>query len=157
MQSQNFQVTLLFDQSPKEVFDAVNNVRGWWSEEIEGGTNKLNDVFDYHYKEAHKSRMRIIEMIPNEKVVWFVEHNYFNFTNDDTEWTGSKISFDITKKDTKTELRFTHLGLIPRLECYDVCSNAWSEYLEDSLSGLVTAGRGKPNKKEAKKKDTKKS
>ncbi len=37
----DFSTTLLVDQTPKEVFQAINNVRGWWSEEIEGSTHKL--------------------------------------------------------------------------------------------------------------------
>ena len=41
------------DQTPEEVFNAINNPRGWWSEEIEGSTDKLNDEFNYHYKDVH--------------------------------------------------------------------------------------------------------
>ncbi|MBB6501196.1 SRPBCC domain-containing protein [Pedobacter cryoconitis] len=148
MNNQNFNIVLLVDQSPVEVFSAVNNVRGWWSEEIEGGTEKLNDEFTYHYKDVHNCRMKLIEVIPAKKVVWLVLNNYFNFTQDNNEWTGTKISFEISKQGDKTQMRFTHLGLLPGFECYDVCSNAWGGYINNSLYSLITTGKGQPNPKE---------
>jgi hypothetical protein len=50
---------------------------------------------------------------------------YLNFTQDKTEWTGTDITFDISKKGDQTEVRFTHVGLVPEFECFDNCSNAW--------------------------------
>lgn len=71
--------------------------------------------------------------------------NYFSFTNDKTEWTGTKISFEISQKDNKTLLRFTHVGLVPDYECYDMCTDAWTNYIKNSLRDLVTKGKGQPN------------
>jgi len=89
--------------------------------------------------------MKLIEVIPGKKVVWLVTDNYFNFTKDKSEWKGTKISFDISKKDNKTQLRFTHLGLVPEYECFDICSNAWGQYIQHSLRNLITIGKGQPN------------
>jgi uncharacterized protein YndB with AHSA1/START domain len=135
-------------QSPKEVFDAINNVRGWWSEEIEGSTDKQGAEFDYHYKDVHRCRMRITELVPEKKVVWLVLENYFNFIAEQTEWKGTKIHFEIDRKEDKTEVCFTHMGLVPEYECYGVCSNAWGSYISGSLKKLITTGKGNPNKKE---------
>ena len=118
MNNQDFTTTILVDQSPKEVFNAINNVRGWWSEEIEGSTEKLNDEFIYHYQDVHRCKMKIIEPIPGKKVVWHVLDNYFSFTKDKSEWIGTKIIFEITEQGNKTQLRFTHEGLVPEYECY---------------------------------------
>ena len=145
MNNQNFITTLLVDQTPEEVFNAINYVRGWWSAEIEGGTEKLNDEFTYHYEDIHRCKMKLIEVIPGKKVVWLVTDNYFNFTKDKSEWKGTKISFDISKKDNKTQLRFTHLGLVPEYECFDICSNAWGQYIQHSLRSLITTDKGQPN------------
>ena len=148
MSNQNFTTTLLVNQTPKEVFNAINNVRGWWSEEIEGNTDKLNAEFKYHYEDAHRCKMKIIEFIPNEKVVWLVLDNYFKFTKDKSEWTDTKIIFEISEKDGKTQIQFTHQGLVPAYECYDICRDAWSNYIKNSLRSMITTGKGQPNPKE---------
>ncbi|MDB5013576.1 MAG: hypothetical protein JWQ25_1778 [Daejeonella sp.] len=145
MSSSDFTTTLLVDQSPKEVFDAINNVRGWWSEEIEGSTDKLNDEFNYHYEDVHRSKMKLVEIIPNEKVVWLVMENYFKFTQDKGEWTGTKIIFEILKQDDKTQITFTHLGLVPEYECFEICKGAWTNYIQNSLQSLIATGKGQPN------------
>src|SRR6188768_3884977 len=143
MTTTDFSTSILVDQSAKEAFNAINNVRGWWSEEIEGTTNKLNDEFNYHYEDVHRSKMKLIEVIPDRKVVWLVLDNYFKFTKDKSEWTGTKIIFEIAEQDNKTQLRFTHLGLVPEYECYGDCSNAWEQLIQQSLLSLITTGKGK--------------
>lgn len=148
MKTSDFTTSFTVDRSSKEVFEAINNVRGWWSEEIEGRTDQPNGEFFYHYKDVHLSKMKIVEMIPNEKIVWFVKDNEFNFVEDKTEWKGTKIVFEISKVGDKTRLVFTHHGLVPEYECYEVCKDAWTSYIQGSLKDLITTGKGKPNAKE---------
>ncbi len=148
MKNQNFTTAFSVDQSPEEAFAAINNVRGWWSEEIEGSTDSPGDEFTYRYKDVHACKMKLIEVIPDKKVVWLVLNNYFNFTEDKTEWKGTKVIFEVSKNGDQTEVRFTHQGLVPQYECYNVCSNAWSSYINGSLRSLITTGKGRPNQKE---------
>ena len=148
MTTPDFSTAFSVDKTPNEVFNAINNVRGWWSENIEGGTAQLNDEFTYQYQDVHKCTMKLIEVIPGKKVVWLVLDNYFDFTKDKTEWTGTTIEFEITEKDNKTQLHFTHRGLVPAYECYDICFNAWSGYINKSLHSLITTGKGRPNPSE---------
>jgi hypothetical protein len=149
MDNQNFTTTFLVDQTAREAFAAINNVRGWWSEEIEGKTDELGAEFRYHFKDIHRCKLKIIEFIPNKKVVWHVLDNYFSFTQDKAEWKDTKISFEIAEKGGKTEVRFTHIGLVPHYECYNVCSDGWSTYINGSLQNLMTTGKGQPNVGEA--------
>ncbi len=148
MSATGFTTTFGVEQTPEKVFDAVINVRGWWSEEVEGRTDKVNEEFVYHYRDVHMSKMRIVEFIPYKKVVWLVLDNYFNFTNDETEWKGTKIIFEVTERDGQTQLDFTHEGLVPQYECYEVCFDAWTSYIQGSLKSLIKTGEGKPNSKE---------
>ena len=148
MKTQDFTTTVQVDQKPQQVFDAINNVRGWWSEEIESDTHKLNDEFTYHYKDVHICRMKLTEVVPNKKVVWHVLSNYFNFTKDKSEWTGTKVIFEISGNNGKTLLHFTHKGLTPEYECYNACYDGWTNYIKKSLYNLITKGKGQPNPKE---------
>lgn len=142
----NFTTSFTVDQSPDEVFAAVNNVRGWWSEEIEGETDRLGAEFRFHYKDLHRSTHKITEFVPGKKVVWHITDSSLNFVSNKDEWNGTDIVFEIARKGGRTELRFTHVGLVPALECYGDCSEGWSFYINDSLRGLITTGKGKPEK-----------
>ncbi|PWB82932.1 MAG: ATPase [Methylocystaceae bacterium] len=145
MTDRSFTVTFIVDQTPDAVFKAVINVRGWWSEAIEGATDHAGGVFWYHFQDLHRCTMQVTELTPGRKVVWRVLDNYFSFTKDSREWTGTGITFDIAAKGDKTELRFTHHGLVPEEECYAACSDGWGTYITKSLRDLIVTGKGNPN------------
>ena len=145
MCADNFTTTFLVDQSPTEVFDAIANVRGWWSGNIEGVTDLLGAQFTYRYRDIHYSKQEITEFVPAERVTWQTVDSSLHFTSDPNEWTGTEIEFEISDRNGQTEVRFTHKGLVPALECFKDCSDAWSYYVNDSLRPLITSGQGLPN------------
>lgn len=148
MQDKNFTTSIEVDHSLNEVFKAVNEVRAWWSESIDGKTDQLNSEFLYHYQDVHISKMKIVEFVQDKKVVWLVLNNHFSFTKDKSEWVNTKIIFDISAKNGKTKVAFTHEGLVPQYECYKICNDAWTGYIQGSLKSLIETGKGKPNTKE---------
>ena len=145
MDPKNFTITFLVEQTPAQVFAAVNNVRGWWSAELEGESEKLNDVFAYRHQQVHYSRHQLTEVAPDKKIVWLVTESKITFVPTQDEWTGTEIIFDISIVENKTQLQITHLGLVPTLECYEGCSKGWTYYLQHSLLPLITTGKGNPD------------
>jgi hypothetical protein len=145
MKTRSFTTTISVDATPSEAFAAINNVRGWWSGEIDGATDALGAGFTYRYKDAHRSTQQIMELIPGKKVAWHVSDSHLSFVKDKSEWTGTDIVFDISAKGDKTEVRFTHSGLEPEIECYGSCSNAWGTLINRNLRGLISTGKSQPD------------
>lgn len=145
MSQNNYTSTITVKQSPADVYKAVADFRAWWSLSIEGETNQVNALFFYHYKEVHLCKLKLIEAIPNKRLVYEVVENEFNFVKDKTEWVGTKLVFDIGSKNDSTTLVFTHQGLISEYECYEICKDAWSSYIQGSLKNLIETGIGNPN------------
>lgn len=142
MTAKDFTTGIVVDQNPTEVFNAINNVRGWWQGDIKGDATKLNDEFTYQMADFHFTKQKVVELIPNQRVVWQVTESKINFVADKEEWLNTKIIFDITTEGDKTKLTFTHQGLVPTIESYNGCSNGWKQLIEKSLVSFITTGEG---------------
>lgn len=150
--AQDYTTAILVAGTPKEAFDAINNARSWWggqwSGEIKGNSSKLGGEFTYRVPDVHYCKMKVTEFVPGKKVVWHVLDSDLSFTKARTEWNDTNITFDISKKGDKTEVRFTHIGLVPAFECYDACREGWGSLINDRLRNLISSGKGQPGKKE---------
>lgn len=142
MSTSDFTTTLIVDQGPTEVFAAINNPAKWWQGEIKGSTQKLNDEFTYQMETFHFSKQKVVELIPNKKIVWLVTESKLSFTKEQSEWTGTKICFEISEVNNKTEIHLTYLGLNSKVECYTDCSNGWTALIQKSLLSFITKGKG---------------
>jgi hypothetical protein len=145
MKTTNFTTSILVDCTPQQAFDAINDVRGWWSGEIEGRTDVLGAEFTYSYKKVHRTTQKITDLVPGKRVAWHVTASRLEFVRDKSEWDGTDIVFEIARKGDQTEVRFTHVGLVPTIECYDGCSGAWGFYVNESLRERIMKGKGQPN------------
>lgn len=142
MQTSNYTTSIVVDNTAAEVYRAINNVSEWWQGAIIGQSNKVDDEFSYRMEEFHFSKQKVLELIPDEKVVWLVTESQLNFTQKADEWTGTKIIFEIAERNHQTQMLFTHQGLVPAIECYGACSGAWQQLIQESLFSLITTGKG---------------
>jgi len=148
MKNQDYMTTLSVSQPAKEVFKNINSVSKWWAENLEGHSENLNDVFTIHFNGANFVTHKIIELVPDKKVVWLVTDCYLEWLTDKKEWNNTKMSFEVfSTGDSKTQINFTHIGLVPDIECYDMCVKGWDQYVKGSLVKLITEGKGQPQLK----------
>ncbi|MEO3795566.1 SRPBCC domain-containing protein [Nonomuraea sp. B10E15] len=149
--------TMTVDRTPEQIFEAVTDVRGWWSENLIGHSAALHDEFvftdDSEYagetvrakKGFRFARFQITEFVPGRRVVWHVVDSDNTGLDDRDEWTGTNVIFDITTDAQGTTLHFTHEGLTAaESACFEACSRAWTFFITTSLSQLLTTGAGRP-------------
>jgi hypothetical protein len=142
--STDYTATITVGRTPAEVYDAVNDVAGWWGR-ITGTTTAEGDEFVYVVPGLHYSGFRVTELEPARRIAWLVTGSYLAFVDDKQEWNGTTVSFDIESTDAGARVTFTHEGLRPEVECYDACSNAWATYIRGSLAAFLETGTGQPN------------
>lgn len=145
MNKHGFTTRFVVDKTSDEVFNAINNVRSWWSGEITGDSNRAGAEFTYRYKDVHESRQKLSEFESGRKIVWHVIDANLSFSEDPREWIGTDIIFEIQPKGGKTELHFTHAGLVPTFDCYDACSNGWDVFINGNLRNYIATGEVQPN------------
>jgi uncharacterized protein YndB with AHSA1/START domain len=145
MRGESYTTSFTVDKSPHEVFAAINDVRAWWSGDIEGSTDALGAEFTYRHGELHRTSQSITEFEPGKKVVWHVGASDLSFVANKREWHDTDMVFEIkevgTTKKRRTEVRFTHQGLVPGVECYNACSAAWGRYINDALFRWISTGK----------------
>lgn len=145
MSDQSFSVSLLVAASPRQAYAAILDPRAWWGASIEGDAGRLGGEWTYRYGDMHFSRHRTTELVPGRRVVWQVVESTLNFIADRNEWTGTTIVFDIAPRGGGSEIVFTHVGIGPAVECYDICSRAWTGLIAGSLRELIETGAGDPD------------
>jgi hypothetical protein len=145
MPADELTVTFTVPQTPHHVFQQILNVRGWWSAQLEGNTNALNDVYTYQHKDLHRSTQQLTELVPDKKVVWLVTEAYLSFVQQPKEWEGTQLQFELIPRGNNTQVIFTHKGLQASCECFDACTKGWNHYLLQSLLPLINTGKGNPD------------
>src|SRR3954467_9631335 len=102
--STSFRTSFTVDRTPGQVYDAVCDVRSWWSGEIEGSTDTLGEEFGYTVPGVHFSRQRVTELDPGRRVAWLVVASRLDYLQDKQEWDGTTIAFDLQERDGGTEV-----------------------------------------------------
>ena len=142
MEKKNFHTTITVEASAGEAIKKISNIPEWWGITFTGSSEKQNDKFTVKMTGDSFFNFTVAELIPSKKVVWLVTDCYMPWYSDKKEWTNTKLIFDLNENNGKTELKFTHEGLTPEVECYKDCEPGWTHWIKTSLFSYFTTGKG---------------
>jgi hypothetical protein len=144
MNDKSYSKTIEAKVSPSEAIKKICDVHAWWGKNFEGKSNNEGNVFTVRFKNGDMYKMKIAEVTADKKIVWDVIDAHQTWVKEPTEWIGTKIIWEIKENDDGSEIHFTHLGLVPELECYDNCKQGWDYLMLQSLLELLNTGKGMP-------------
>lgn len=147
LSTKDFEKTVLMDATGEVVFKSIINIPLWWTEMFEGSADQPGDTFTVRFGASVFKKMIVEEMMPGRKILWNVVDACVDIPelNNRSEWVGTKIIWEISPAGSGAELRLTHIGLTPEVECYSICQNGWNGFLQ-SLSAYIATGAGLPYK-----------
>ncbi len=153
--SEDFQTTVCLAGPVERVYAALTTqagLAGWWTKFCTIGS-KEGDENDFRFPGPDFSaRFKIERLLPNSLVQWKCIDNthppaggYKNLH----DWIGTTVRFELQQIDPNTtQLKFSHLGMGPQLECNTSCRNGWWHYLHQSLRSYIANGKGLPHTEE---------
>lgn len=147
MLPKSYSVSITCGGTATEAFKKINDVAAWWTEDFKGRSKIINDEFTVSFGDTWMTH-EVIELIPGEKIVWMVTDCYKHWLKKNKkEWRGTTLKWEISDGREGTQITFTHVGLLPGIECYDGCEKAWNYYIRESLLSLLENGKGMPEGK----------
>lgn len=134
MENKNYHKTIMVNASPEEAVKKISRVI-WWKKDFKGTAMKLNDKFTVPFGELNGESSYVdfvvSEFVPGKKTVWKVTDCNLPWFQDKKEWNNTEVVFQVSKKNGKTRIDFTHIGLVREIECYSACEAGWNGHLED--------------------------
>jgi len=126
-----------------KALQSVGKVGQWWAKHFTGAAAAMSDTFTVTFGETYVD-FRITEFAPGRKITWLVTDCNLHWQSDKKEWAGTEIHWEVQEHGDMATLTMTHVGLVPGVECYEMCSNGWNGHLHNSLRKLITTGKGQP-------------
>lgn len=142
MGNKDFNSSITAPITPAEAIKKIGNIPGWWGVTFTGSTEKQNDRFTVKMTGDSFFNFTVEELVPGKRVVWLVTDCYMPWYSDKKEWTNTRLIFDLREKNGVIEIRFTHEGLTPEVECYKDCESGWVHWIKTSLFSYLTTGEG---------------
>lgn len=141
MENKNYHRTITVNASAEEAMQKISQLNLWWRKDFSGTAAKLNATFTVPFGEPSFVDFVVSELVPNKKAAWKVTDCYLPWFNDKKEWNNTEVVFELSEENGKTRIDFTHIGLVPEIECYTVCEKGWDGHVTESLVKFINEGK----------------
>lgn len=128
----NYKYSIRISKDARKVFQSLTkHIPDWWTEDFTGSSRSIHDKFTVRFGPTFKT-MKVVELFPGQKVVWECTDTLIDIPElpRNTEWQGTRIVWDIEKEVEYTKLTLTHIGLTPKVACYEICEKGWESFME---------------------------
>lgn len=151
MQSQNYQKNILVNASAKDAFRALTSGHSMWWTPCDGAFTRIGDRIKFTFPPQESFwTFEAKDLIPAQLVTLLcVDAHHIILGQSDaslTEWLDTTLRFKITAEGDQTKIDMEHDGLVPDLDCYDVCKAGWDHFFLRSLKAYLDTGTGMPHK-----------
>ncbi|MDQ1858038.1 SRPBCC domain-containing protein [Chryseobacterium sp. WLY505] len=146
---ENYMCVIEISTTADKIYHALTHeIPLWWTELFEGSSSEVGNLFTIRFGDSIYKTMRVKELTANAKVVWSVEDSLIALPDlkNQTEWIGTTIVWEIEEKKGISRIKLTHIGLNRAVECYEICSNGWLQFIA-SLKKFLETGEGTPYRK----------
>lgn len=120
--------TLTIAATPEEVFAALTNpdqVTAWWNAKCATGSGETGGELRITFgSEERPTVIRVLAAHRPDVVVWEVTCSPLI-----PDWEGTRPTFTMAATADGCRLDFTHHGLVPNLECFELCNVDWGRFL----------------------------
>ena len=149
MSGQSYSTEILISAKPESVYKTITkDIDKWWTE-LSNQAVQNGDQLTVRFEKTTSWVMTVSEAFPNRSLVWKVveaNHDLDELVEKD-EWKETTIKWEIAENETGSKVTLTHQGLVPVLECYEICHAGWGFFL-GSLKSYLETGKGYPYKED---------
>ncbi len=147
MPKQSYSTEVLISVEPNLVYKAITkDIDKWWTK-LSNQAWEVGDQLLVRFEKNTIWVMTVSEANPNRSLIWEVveaNHDLDNLSKKD-EWKGTTIKWEIVENKNGSKVTLIHQGLVPKLECFEICQAGWHYFLE-SLKDYLETGKGTPYK-----------
>ena len=147
MADANFSSSVEVKVAPQRAFEVVtSDIEGWWSDVVAGGCAKDQTCAVVFGKAA--KILKTIERDEAERLVWHCVDVLMENPDSEypAEWRGTRMLWTFEPTTDGCRITLTHVGLTPKLDCYETCEKAWTFFVTDSLKAYLETGMGDPHR-----------
>ena len=129
---ENYEHTITVKVSPRHVFDALTKEMSAWWTEMTSTVDKIGDRTTAKFEDGTTWSFEVIKLEENKllELRCYDANHIHPVTTPEmrTEWKNTILRFKITEKGGITHVHFTHIGLTPEINCYDICNSGWNHF-----------------------------